>query len=220
MVWSRQAEELRARISAACSASGNNRGWRLLASPIDVLDTADVAFIGLNPGGSSQPPEHAELAMNAGSAYVDETWGGSSLPGDNPLQRQVRALFRALSVPPDRVLAGNLVPFRSPSWSELRNRAFSLRFGETLWAEILSRAKPGLVIGMGREVLGPLSRILGATGVHSIPVGWGNVTAVKASIPRGSLVVLPHLSRFGIITRAQSAAALRTLFADRWHHAD
>ena len=208
--------ELRQRIADAYEKSGNSCGWRLLASPSRVFDGADVAFIGLNPGGSFQPLDHAEFAMSHGSAYVVETWGGSNEPGTSPLQKQVRALFARLSVEPEQVLAGNLVPFRSPSWDRLENPSFSLKFGELLWADILHRARPRVVIGMGREVLAPLCRILGATDTQSIPVGWGSVSATKGTIPGGSLVVLPHLSRFGIITRARSADALRALFSERW----
>lgn len=208
--------ELRQRISAAYEKSGNTLGWRLLASPPTVLDGADVAFIGVHPGGSIRPDDHAELAMDCGSAYVDETWDRASQPGTSPLQWQVRALFKGLSVEPQDVLAGNLVPFRSPSWDRLESPNFSLRFGEALWADILQRARPHLVVGMGRKVLDPLIRILKAADVHSIPVGWGKVTAAKASIPGGSLVILPVLSRFGILTRPQSAGALETLFGDHW----
>ena len=100
-----------------------------------------------------------------------------------------------------KVLAGNLVPFRSPSWANLENPDCSLRFGESLWTTILNRARPSLVVGMGREVQAPLSRILGATGSPSkVQVGWGNISATKSAIPGGSLVVLPHLSRFGIVS--------------------
>ncbi|MBT8169781.1 hypothetical protein [Falsiruegeria litorea] len=208
--------DLKKRISAAYEKSGNTLGWRLLASRPAVLDGADVAFIGLNPGGSVRPDDHAEFAMDSGSAYVDETWGGANQPGRSPLQRQVRTLFEGLSVEPQNVLAGNLVPFRSPSWAQLKNTDFSLRFGELLWADILQRAQPTLVVGMGREVFKPLSRILSATDARSIPVGWGKVSAVKASFSRGSLVTLPHLSRFGIITRQESADALKILFGDHW----
>jgi hypothetical protein len=207
--------EMKLRISTAYKESGNRCGWRLLASPPHVLAGADVAFIGLNPGGSFQPDEHAEFAMRLGSAYVLESWGGCH-PGTSPLQMQVRALFAGLSVEPENVLAGNLVPFRSPSWKSLERKDFSLKFGESLWRDILQRARPGLVIGMGRDVLAPLSRILGATSMQTIAVGWGNVSATKATFPGGSLVVLPHLSRFGFVTREKSAGALRELFKERW----
>lgn len=209
--------ELVERIKAAYEISGNKRGWRLLASPKPVLDKADVAFIGLNPGGSIQPAGHAEFAMQSGSAYAVETWGKSTEPGTSPLQIQVQALFEKLRVHPDQVLAGNLVPFRSPSWKRLENRSYSIHFGEMLWADILTRAQPSLVIGMGKEILLPLSRILCASNQQSIPVNWGNVSAIKASFSGGSLVVLPHLSRFGIVTRAASADALRAVFGEHWH---
>ena len=206
---------LKLRISTAYMESKNSCGWRLLASPSSVLEGADVAFIGLNPGGSSQPDDHAEFAMKQGSAYVVEAWGGCQ-PGTSPLQQQVRALFTGLSVKPESVLAGNLVPFRSPSWKNLERKDFSQKFGESLWADILQRGRPGLVIGMGRDVFAPLSRILGATGIQTVAVGWGNVSAMKATFPGGSLVVLPHLSRFGFVTREKSAGALRSLFGERW----
>jgi hypothetical protein len=206
---------LRLRVSTAYKESKNSCGWRLLASPSSVLEGADIAFIGLNPGGSSQPDDHAEFAMEQGSAYVVETWGGYQ-PGTSPLQTQVRALFSGLSVEPESVLAGNLVPFRSPNWKSLERKDFSLRFGESLWGDILQRVQPGLVIGMGRDVFAPLSRILGATGIQTVAVGWGKISAIKATFPDGSLVVLPHLSRFGFVTREKSAGALRDLFDERW----
>jgi hypothetical protein len=208
--------DLRRRIEEAYARSGNTCGWRLLASPSSVLERAEVAFIGLNPGGSFQPDDHAELAMSYGSAYVLEVWGGSQQPGASPLQKQVRALFERLSVEPEQVLAGNLVPFRSPSWDCLAAPDFSLHFGELLWTDILDSARPTLVIGMGRKLHAPLSRILGASNPRVIPVGWGRISAMKATFPGGNLVVLPHLSRFGIVTKAESASALRTLFEDRW----
>lgn len=131
---------LKLRISTAYMESKKSCGWRLLASPSSVLEGADVAFIGLNPGGSSQPDDHAEFAMKQGSAYVVETWGGCQ-PGTGPLQQQVRALFTGLSVKPESVLAGNLVPFRSPSWKSLQRKDFSLKFGESLRARHLRGAR-------------------------------------------------------------------------------
>jgi hypothetical protein len=211
----RYCEALRERIEGAYLTSGNSLGWRLLASPASVLEGAEIAFLGLNPGGSTRPKDHSELSMECGSAYVRERWG-NGLPGESPLQKQVRALFKRLGIEPDRVIAGNLVPFRSPSWADLNNREASLRFGEQLWGEILDRARPRLVIGMGRETYVSLCRILGATAAQSVPVGWGNVAATRAVFKGGLLIGLPHLSRFGIVTRAKSEAALQELFGDDW----
>ncbi len=210
---------LKRRISVAYGASGNSLGWRLLASPPSVLDGAEVAFIGMNPAGA-KPEDHPEFATNEGvSAYVHETWGDvrtSYEPGGSPLQKQVRALFKGLSMDPVKVLAGNLVPFRSRTWDDLKGRDSALKLGEEVWGEILRRSRPSLVIGMGMEVLDPLSRILKAGGVRRLSVNWGNITARKATFPGGSLVFLPHLSRFGIATRPESGSALRDLFGDRW----
>jgi hypothetical protein len=69
---------------------------------------------------------------------------------------------------------------------------------------------------MGGETYASLCRILGATAAKSVPVGWGNASARRAVFKGGSIVGLPHLSRFGIVTRAKSEAALREIFGDDW----
>jgi len=209
---------LRARIEEAYFNSENDLGWRLLASPAAVLDDAEIAFIGLNPGGNAQPSDHPDLSTRCESAYVAEWWGASPAPGQSPLQRQVRALFRKLQVEPERVLAGNLVPFRSPSWDRLKNREDALRFGEHLWSGILARARPRLVIGMGSTTYASLSRVLRATDARSVRVDWGNVRGMRANFHGGALIGLPHLSRFGIVTRTRSEPALRELFREDWSH--
>lgn len=207
---------LRARIEHAYQTSGNKLGWRLLASPAAVLDGADIAFLGLNPGGSVQRADHGELSMPNGSAYVVESWGNGLTPGQSPLQKQVRALFDRLGIEPEKVLAGNLVPFRSPSWAHLDDKEAALSFGESIWRLILERARPRLVICMGSATYASLSRILGATDAQTVRVGWGSVGARRAAFEGGILVGLPHLSRFGIVTRPQSEAALRQIFREDW----
>jgi len=194
---------------------GCGLGWRLLASPVHVLEGADIAFIGLNPGGRVDPPDHPRFAPKKGSAYVTERWAGAP-PGQSPLQVQVRALFDRLDVKPENVLAGHLVPFRSPSWEDLRNRDASLCFGERLWKRILDRARPELVIAMGKPVFEVLSKSLGVIDVRECPLAWGEI---KGRVGHGSgktLVGLPHLSRFGVATREKSQPGLRSLFAGHW----
>lgn len=108
--------------------SGRPLGWRLLYSPRRVLEGARVAFIGLNPGGSTIDPEHGVFSCERGSAYRREVenWGASS-----QLQDQVLELFRRLNVSPEDVLAGNLVPFRSPSEAALKDAPGAIAFGRT-----------------------------------------------------------------------------------------
>lgn len=105
---------MRARIEQEYLRRGDRLGWRLLSSPWEIVSSAEVAFIGLQPGGTYAPAEHPDLCPEQGSAYVTESWVGAA-PGQSPLQRQVRALFEMLGVAPETVLAGNLVPFRSPN---------------------------------------------------------------------------------------------------------
>ncbi|GAB5377142.1 MAG: hypothetical protein AcusKO_36040 [Acuticoccus sp.] len=208
-------EALRERIEHAYVASENDLGWRFLMSPPFVLNGADIAFIGLNPGGSVKPNDHAEFAMSAGSAYEDESWAGSP-PGRSPLQRQVLLLFKMLGTRPDEVLSGNLVPFRSPSWDTLSNKRGALRFGCDLWRDVIDRARPRLIVSMSSIATEALSRTLNTHSPSTVPVGWGRVSAKRFEYRSGTLIGLPHLSRFGIVSRAQSQEPLRQLFGEYW----
>tara|TARA_R110002074_G_scaffold106309_3_gene229447 strand:+ start:4654 stop:5307 length:654 start_codon:yes stop_codon:yes gene_type:complete len=189
--------------------SGRPLGWRLLYSPRSVLEGARVAFIGLNPGGSTVDPEHGVFSSERGSAYRREVenWGASS-----QLQDQVLELFRRLNVSPEEVLAGNLVPFRSPSEATLEDAPGAIAFGKTLWAEILTTARPSVVVSMGGTANREVAQLLGVNDVKSHPVGWGNYTASRGRFPDGIWIGLPHLSRFAIMKRAPSQAALVELF--------
>lgn len=189
--------------------SGRPLGWRLLYSPRSVLEGARVAFIGLNPGGSAVDPDHGVFSSERGSAYRKEVenWGASS-----QLQDQVLELFRRLNVSPEEVLAGNLVPFRSPSEATLEDAPGAIAFGRTLWAEILKTAHPSLVVSMGGTANREVAQLLGVNDVKSYPVGWGNYTASRGRFSDGTWIGLPHLSRFAIMKRAPSQAALAELF--------
>ena len=206
------ARALCARIEQRYQADQYKLGWRLLYSPEKVLEKARVAFIGLNPGGDFLPADHAVFAMEEGSAYARENWG--SPPGESRLQRQVLALFEMLGEPADAVLAGNLVPFRSPSWDALPKKENALTFGKSIWREILKKTQPPLVVTMGGQVTSELKNVLGVRKSDRVSVNWGNVCGERGSFINGVLVGIPHLSRFGVITRHESRPGLRKLFAD------
>ncbi|WP_300443630.1 uracil-DNA glycosylase family protein [uncultured Mameliella sp.] len=198
---------LNAEIEAAYVNSGSRLGWRFLYSPADVLEGATVAFIGLNPGGSRQDPEHGVFAMEKGSAYRDETW-----PSTNRLQPEVLALFRRLNAAPEKVLAGNLVPFRSPSWDELPNRQHAVAFGRSLWRQVLDRAKPSIIVTMGSKANDEMARLIGARYVKDLPTGWGDYKARRGRYAGGSWIGLPHLSTFTIMTRPACQPYMDALF--------
>jgi len=186
-------------------------GWRLLYSPRRVLSGAQVAFIGFQPGGSSIDPAHGEFSTEKGSAYRKdvEEWGPNSR-----LQDQVIELFRRLNVHPDEVLAGNLVPFRSPSEDSLQGKADAVAFGLNLWAEILDVVRPTVVVSMGKRANREISGFLNVKDLETIPVGWGTQIGSRGQFSGGHWIGLPHLSRFTIMNRQASQSALDTLFRD------
>ena len=209
--------QIYSRIATAYEQSGNDKGWCFLSCPKTALKGAEVAFLGLNPGGEGFPDniDGENFAVENGSAYVDQGWGTD--PGQHPLQQQISTLFTKIGVEPKNALSGNLVPFRSPKWAALQNPNFSLQFGEELWGDVLRRVQPRLVISMGKQVFPPLCRILGAGEVKRVPLHWGNCEGEWTRFGSdGLLVGLPHLSRFKVMSREKSAPALRELFQGHW----
>lgn len=184
-------------------------GWRLLYSPRRVLSGARIAFIGFNPGGRSIDPNHGEFSTEVGSAYRKsvENWGPSS-----SLQDQVMALFHRLNVVPEDVLAGNLVPFRSPSEDSLPGASEAISFGKRIWREVFDKVRPSFVASMGGTANREVSSLLMVRDAKKYPVGWGTYTAYRGHFAGGTWIGLPHLSRFAIMKRSASQAALNELF--------
>jgi hypothetical protein len=184
-------------------------GWRLLASPWRTTERADIAFLGINPGGNRNETDHGELSTESGSAYEIESWADYP-EGESPLQTQVRRLFKQLGVAGSDVLAGNLIPFRSPNLKSLAYREAAFDFGVELWKQLLATAQPKLVIGMGGETHSALLRIAGIppTKVEAKLSGWGNVKVKRARGSRFSLALFPHLSRFRIIGHCKCSGAV------------
>jgi hypothetical protein len=114
---------------------------------------------------------------------------------------------------PEAVLAGNLVPFRSPSWDTLPRRDDALSFGEAIWREILSHANPSIVVAMGVKTMSALRDILHVTRTERIPLNCGEVCGERGGFGNGTLIGIPHLSRFGVITRPASAPGLTRLLS-------
>jgi hypothetical protein len=202
-------------IVTAYQQSGNRLGWRFLYSPAHVLEGSAVALIGLNPGGRDEDPTHARFAMTSGSAYVTESWHGYPI-GASPLQQQVRLLFGKLGVEPEDVLAGNIIPFRSPSKSALINASASLAFGREVWKAVIEKSSPELIVAMGKDAEGAIARTFNLELVREEMVGWGSYAGRAYDWHHGRVVALPHLSRFTIMNRPQSQAALQNLFGSYW----
>lgn len=200
-----------ANIELGYRKSGNRMGWRFLSCPATNLTGAKVAFVGLNPAGNASEDRDGYAMPKGKSAYRDESWGGKA-PGQAVLQQQVLALFDRLKQRPEDVLSGQFIPFRSPRLDQLSNLQYSLRFGEELWTQVFSTAKPKLVVTLGFDTLPHMQRILGVDQVEKIPVNWGNYCARRGRFNSGTLIALPHLSTFKIMKREKSATALDKLF--------
>jgi hypothetical protein len=191
----------------------HTQSWRFLTSPKSTLSKrTDAIFITLNPGGDKITHERDKESCEHGSPYLYESWKGCP-PGEESLQKQIQILYRELDWEFDSVLSGQLVPFRSPSWSELPRQGESLEFGIQLWREVINCVKPNIIVAMGKsELRSPLIKILGkpkASETHS--VGWGNISASLDIFASCKLLSLPHLSRFKIMGRPQSQTCINTI---------
>ena len=67
---------------------------------------------------------------------------------------------------------------------------------------------------MSGETTKSVADLLGVHDMLRFPVGWCKITATRGKFGGGVLIGLPHLSRFGIMNRAASAACLDRLFED------
>ena len=184
-------------------------GWRLLTCPIQNINTAKVALITTNPGGATfEPPM---FSCKNGNAYAIEDWGFGT--GQAPLQLQVQRLLQVIGEDLDSALTGYFVPFRSPEWKSLRERTSSLKFGQSLWQQILPSGPVRTVIAFGKEIASCLQEVLGAQPKARRPAGWGSQTIDEYAFgSEGRLIVLPHLSRFKLFNRPESESAFRATY--------
>jgi hypothetical protein len=223
-----------ASIQDAYLRLGHTLGWRFLTGPkVTLSGVANIAFITLNPGGSSEPVDHPQASCENGNAYLTETWPGSA-PGAAPLQRQVQMLFtqlkskrhdnRSLAEFMDtEVMSAYFIPFRSPSIAALPFRKESLRFARSLWGGIFASWLPRLVITIDNQSFEAIVGIfstrphLRVTDRRRFPTGWG---AYEADAIRLSglgddgavtIVRLPHLSRFQLFGNPARAPQLGAL---------
>ncbi len=175
---------------------------------------ARVAFITLNPGGSSIDPSHGVESCEAGSAYIHESWHRGA-PGASVLQLQVQSMFTWLDLDPNQTLTAYFIPFRSPSLAALVARRKSVDFALGLWGGIFEAVQPSLVVCIGNDVEKGLRKLLGNPVSESRHlVGWGTQTALVTRYSRQVVLRLPHLSRFGLFGRAGSVEPLRIVRAE------
>jgi hypothetical protein len=213
-------------------------GWRFLGVPKRVLRTrVRLALISLHPGGDYEPQEHPRGSCEAGNWYTTESWAGAPRGGSR-LQKQVRLLFahiaKEIGYEDDsdnlitESLVANYIPFRSPSFKELPRQSESKEFSTRLWATVLPRARPKLIVCLGRDAqramqdLLPSALGLACTHRTDFETGWGSYTATLEEYRDGEEVVkllaLPHLSRFTIFTSQQCEELVKPIIASACSH--
>jgi hypothetical protein len=223
-------------IEKAYTDLGHTLGWRFLTGPRSTLSGgADVAFITLNPGGTSEPADHPRASCENGNAYLTETWSGHA-PGAAPLQQQVQMLLTQLKdnlgyrksleeFLDTEVVSGYFIPFRSPSIGALPFRKESLRFARRLWEVIFAAWMPRLILTIDNDGFREIAGILKARPKVSVvearkfPTGWGEYQAdtLRLSGLRGdgalTIARLPHLSRFQLFGSPTRAPYLANFLA-------
>lgn len=196
-------------VEAAYARLDYRRGWTFMATPEARMTTSPVAIVGLNPGGGGDRDLHPYGAVwdvpvspehPNGNAYFDETWGPNT---DSSVQRQVKLWHERLGVQPGETFCAQFVPFRSPDWDRLGNRAEAMAFGRALWRWVLSRTPASLFVTMGKVAGAELAALIGAGCVGRLPVNWQPQTIDIWEAPDGRrIVAMPHPSRYGLLGRS------------------
>jgi len=188
---------------------GFTNGFKPLYCPWKTLHTAKVAFLSLNPG---RAPDNAEMRVTSderGNSYEVEKYTTRS-----PLTAQFLLLCDLIGLRPSEVLTGVAAPFRSDNWQELspHQRKGSLDIGRRFWEKPLSCPALKMIITCSSEATKLAVSITGARPDTEVSAAWGNIRLRRFVSDSGKVVIqLPHLSRFRLLGRPASEAAILSL---------
>lgn len=202
-------EDWFARLCEAEPALGLSDGFKFLCGPWSTRSSARVAFLSLKPG---RPPDDADLRVvsdERGNSYRVERATTHS-----PITEQFLALAEMLGEEPDAILAGFVAPFRAIAWTDLdtRQQEEALALGRAFWTEPLNRADLQLIVACSRAAAELVCAVTRAVPELEVMAGWGNLKLRRHRTHDGRRVILlPHLSRFRLLGRPTSEAALREI---------
>lgn len=202
-------ERIAAAIESEAKAHGHDLGWSYLYSPARLRMNAQLATIGLNPGGGRERSidwqDQRQIEDPDGNSYFCQRWASDN-SAFSTLQRQVHRLVDVARLQPTDVVSANLVPFRSPDWRSLKDSTDAVAFGLSLvdWALASARLKLVIAFGLGaRETV--LAKHLGLALHATVPTGWGRTTArIYRGRGKGTMLGVPHLSRYAVFGRPQA----------------
>ncbi len=204
----------------------NKLGWRFLQTSKKTIEKNNgILLITLNPGGSVKRIDQPSESCESGCAYLVEPWKGNPA-GKSPIQKQIQRLFKEIAIRLniqdckevlEASVCGHFIPFRSPSFNELKEKDRCISFSKKLWTNILSEIKFQLILSIDRETYDNIKQILLSLKYCEVqsseePTGWGNYKASITYFEKGdekvTLVRFPHLSRFSIFGRKESEEAI------------
>jgi hypothetical protein len=203
-----QANEEMIKQKAEESCFANN--WRFITCPERWLDTAELAIVTCNPGAEKVPADHPRWSQEKGSAYVVEKWKNSPA-GETQLQQQIQRLVAILDLSMEKVASWHAVPFATITEAALLKDKRFISFGVDLTRWALERCKAKTIICVGKKI--PATVVQNALGLKnpkktSLKVDWGEVELNYYQHEDRRVVELPHLSRFSLLNRPKSEAAI------------
>lgn len=195
-------------IQAEYERLGYNRGWSFMATPELTMRKAEVAFVGLNPGGGGEQDTFEYQAIwdfPGGNAYFNERWGPNNT--ETAIQRQIWKWHKLLGISPAESFCAHFIPFRSPTWDALKRKDEAVAFGRRLWVQVLDVSPASLFVTMGKEPARQLASVMDAKRVAPFATGWGNQMIDIWDSPDGRRVMgMPHPSRYTLFGRNGSAS--------------
>ena len=211
-------DEWQRRLVKLESRYGYADGFKLLYCPWSTLfEGCEVAFLSMNPGGRT--PDSADLRTvsdERGNSYRIERYTTKS-----PITEQYLQLCELMRVSPDRVLCGVLAPFRTKEWKASRDGQ-NLAIGRAFWETALRvQSSLKVLVCSGKPVKDALIDMLGGELDRSVPAEWGNILIRQYHIadPPCSLIALPQLSRFRLLSRPASRRQVASVL-EEWDLAE
>ena len=226
--WSALYETWYERIEKSYARLGHSLGFNPpIVSSVRAFEAKPrLLLMGLNPAGSRDYPEHrGRFRYEERDGYLGTSWNDYA-PGQAPLQKQVAQLLRHLqrrvgdngpleSFARNRVVSASFIPFRSPQEASLHNRTASMEFGRSLWGDVLSVWRPQYAVCFGGTPFPELSSLLGSSvEARDYDPQWQGALRLRVFEDGTRLLGVPHMSRFPIFGRAESAAAITAAFDD------
>lgn len=183
-----------------------SQGFKMLYGPWHELDQARVAFLSLKPGVAPRGADLRTVSDERGNSYEVEGRTTAS-----PITGQFLALCDLLGVVPSDVLTGVAAPFRAAAWDDLTpaQRDTGLALGCRFWAAPLERPELTLILAVSQEAADMVVGLTGAKLEAEVPAEWGSLRLRRYRTRDGRTVVhLPHLSRFRLLSRPSSRDAV------------